>query len=170
MSRLPFSASRRKPVFGVRWHDTAFPRRDMSRRFKARTCPHTPNPQRRWRGIFVEPTKIKFQPRRGGLFGPCGRPSLAGSHHDVAPTELGNFCGALLQRCQPYGLENNSCQSVKFVSKNPRSIRVSSVAKKSNANCPKRPTQTVFSSGVRPNGTNPPRAHPRPVRLQSLGR
>ena len=27
---------------GVRWHDIAFPRRDMSRRTKARTCPRTP--------------------------------------------------------------------------------------------------------------------------------
>ncbi len=86
-------------------------------------------------------TKIKFQPpppsnygaarRRGGISGPCGRPSFAGSHHHAAPTELGNFCGALLQRCQPCGLENNSRQSVQLLSKkNPCSIRVSSVAKK----------------------------------------
>jgi len=29
---------------GVRWHDIAFPRRNMLRRTKARTCPRTPKP------------------------------------------------------------------------------------------------------------------------------
>ena len=46
---------------GVRWHDIAFwtaatrcrfPRRDMSRRTKARTCPRTPKPH--WRGRNLE--------------------------------------------------------------------------------------------------------------------
>ncbi len=45
---------------GVRWHDiafgvrqhVAFPRRDMSRRTKARTCPRTPKPH--WRGRNLE--------------------------------------------------------------------------------------------------------------------
>ena len=42
----------RDGVCGVRWHDIAFPRRDMSRRTKARTCPRTPKAD--WRGRNLE--------------------------------------------------------------------------------------------------------------------
>ena len=49
----PDRAALPRGFFGLRWHDTALPRRDMSRRKKAATCRRTPKAIKNSPLIFI---------------------------------------------------------------------------------------------------------------------